>query len=498
MIVNGNRFYYTGGTKNSYLNFLSIRSVKQCVLTDNHAENAGFLYCGDEVYSPSDIIVPSLLIANNVIRNCFNKCMHLAPNGHLFVVNNLIFHDYEQSWDNNGVYEFAYQVNFYGGGIFVHLYNAWTSYTRNQTLNDPLNIVIANNVIIRRLLNAIMFLIGGDADLFAYRVFVNGNVIIDCDPERLLSPSQWAIYNTFDNKRKGVGVLMDATSTTLPAQKFEPIIMNNYFINTRYGVYHAMGKYGYYDGTKHSYQVIGNYYFRRGGAIASYLNPDTATDVYWFDNIGMDVTAGTNANVIRTQQQGFALPSSVPSSEGSYVFPRTKEYDCAGGFAGGYPFGYIPSKINIFYNLITPTGGIPSYAALNTSYNVGFRTIILNSNQDLRFQVIPRLFGSKTRNYRRMFLDVILYSVGSGSIVFDVVRINPYTGAEAVVVNGYTVNFPNYGIYTAKIQVEATQGGFWMYALRTVAINGSPQPTVHLAGLWLGIDEYYDYGADSV
>jgi hypothetical protein len=97
-----------------------------------------------------------------------------------------------------------------------------------------------------------------------------------------------------------------------------------------------------------------------------------------------------------------------------------------------------------------------------------------------------------------MFLDVILYSTASGSIVFNVVRINPYTGAEAVVVNGYTVNFPNYGIYTAKIQVEATQGGFWMYALRTVAINGSPQPTVHLAGLWLGIDEYYDYGADSV
>jgi len=497
IIVSGSRFYYTGGTKNSYLNFLSIRNVKQCVLTDNHVENAGFLYYGDDGYNPSDTIVPSLLIANNVIRNCFNKCMHLTPNGHLFLVNNLIYHDYEQSWDNNGVYEFVYQVNFYGGGIFVHLYNAWTSYTRNQTLDDPLNIVIANNVIIRRLLNAIMFLIGGDANLFAYRVFVYGNVIIDCDPERLLSPSQWTIYNTFDNKRKGVGVLMDAASTTLPAQKFEPIIMNNYFINTRYAVYHALGKYGYYDGTKCSYQVIGNYYFRRGGAIASYLNPDTATDVYWFDNIGMDVTAGTNANVIRTQQQGFALPSSVPTNEGSYVFPRTKQYDCAGGFAGGYPFGYIPSKIEIFPNLMLPDGSSPNYTPLGTWYNVSFRSIYLNVNQDLRFQVIPRLFGSKTRNYRRMFLDVVLYVVGTGSITFNVVRINPSTGGETTVVNNYQINTGS-GINTAKIPVEATYGGYWIYALRVTAINGSPQPVVYLTGLWLGVDEYYDYGTDSV
>jgi len=498
-IISNNRFYYTGGTKNSYLIFLTIQNPKQCVVTDNHVENAGLVFCGDDGFNPSNTVVPSVLIANNVIRNCFNRCMRLLPTGHTFVVNNLIYHDYEQSWDNDGVYEFGQlQANYYGAGIVVHLYDAWSSYTRNQTLDDPLNIVIANNVIMRRLLNGIMFLIGGTTNLFAYRVFVNGNVIIDCDPERLLSPSQWTIYNTFDNKRKGVGVLMDAASTTLPAQKFEPIIMNNYFINTRYGVYHALGKYGYYDGTKHSYQVIGNYYFRRGGAIASYLNPDTATDVYWFDNVGMDVTAGTNANVIRTQQQGFALPSSVPTNEGSYVFPRKKEYDCAGGFAGGYPFGYIPSKIDIFPSLMTASGGTPSYLGLNTSYYVGFKAISLINYQDLRFQVIPRLFGSKTRNYRRMFLDVVLYSVGSGSIVFDVVRINPYTGAETVVVDDYVINLTGSEISTAKIQVEATRGGFWLYALRVVAINGSPQPYVFLIGLWLGIDEYYDYGVDNV
>jgi len=95
-------------------------------------------------------------------------------------------------------------------------------------------------------------------------------------------------------------------------------------------------------------------------------------------------------------------------------------------------------------------------------------------------------------------LDVILYSAASGSIVFDVVRINPYTGEEAVVVDDYVINFTGYGIYTAKIQMEATRSGFWMYALRTVAINGSPPPYVFLIGLWLGIDEYYDYGVDNV
>jgi len=497
-IVSNNRFYYTGGTKNSHLIFLLVLNPKQCVITDNHAENAGLVYFADDSFNPSNSIVPSVLIANNVIKNCFNRVMRLIPSGHVFVLNNLIYHDYEQSWDNSGVYDFGdLQANYYGAGILVHLYDAWSSYTRNQTLDDPLNVVIANNVIMRRPLNGIMFLIGGTQNLFAYRVFVNNNIIIDCDPERLLSPSQWTIYNTFDNKRKGVGILMDAISATGVGQKFEPVIMNNYFINTRYAVYHALGKYGYYDGTKYSYQVVGNYYFRRGGTIASYLNPDTATDVYWFDNVGMDATAGANANVIRTQQQGFALPSSVPTNEGSYVFPRTKQYDCAGGFAGGYPFGYIPSKIEIFPNLMLPNGSSPNYTPLGTWYNVNFRSIYLNVTQDLRFQVIPRLFGSKTRNYRRMFLDVVLYVVGTGSITFNVVRINPSTGAETTVVNNYQINIGS-EINTAKIPVEATYGGYWIYALRVAAINGSPQPVVFLIGLWLGVDEYYDYGTDSV
>jgi len=499
-IVSGNRFYYTGGTKNNGVIFISIQNPKSCLLVNNYAENGCLCMVRDGLENASNSIVPSVLIANNVIRNSFNKCIWaVIGTGHVFITNNLIYNDYEQSWDNNGAYDWSYSLfNLYGAGIVVQVENALTSYTRNQTLEDPINIVVSNNVLIRRLACGIVLLIHVGTNVFAHRVIVEGNTVIDCDPERLLSASQWSIYSTFDNKRKGVGVLLDATSATAPAQKMEPFIINNRFINTRYGVYHALGKYGYYDGTKYIYQVVGNYHYRRGGAFASYLNPENATDVYWFDNVGMDVTAGANANVIRAQQRGFALPSSVPSGEGSYVFPRTKEYDCAGGFAGGYPFGYIPSKIDIFDNLTLSNGNVPTYTTITTPQGVSFRSIQLAVNQDLRFKTIPRLFGSKTRNYRRMFIDVVVYSTGAGSVTFNVVRINPNTGAETVVVDGSQITFTGAGIYNTKVNVEATQGGFWVYALRTISTGGTPPPTVSLLGLWLGVDEYYDYGTDSV
>jgi hypothetical protein len=498
--VSGNRFYYTGGTKNNGVVFVRIQSPRLCIFTNNYAEGGCLLLAVDGLENASNTIVPFLLVGNNVIRNCFNKCIWLSPSaGHVFVMNNLIFNDYEQSWNNNGVYDYSdSSFNFYGAGIVVQVVNALVSYTRNQTQDDPLNIVVSGNVIMRRLLNAIMLYVSGTTNLFTYRVVVTDNTIIDCDPERLLSASEWAIYNSLDNKRKGVGVLLDAQSTTAPAQKMEPIIMNNRFINTRYGVYQGRGKHGYYDGTKYVYHVVGNYYYRIDGNVASYLNPDSATDVYWFDNIGMDATAGANANVIRTQQQGFALPSSVPTNEGSYIFPRTKQYDCAGGFAGGYPFGYIPSKVDVFDNLTLPSGTVPTYAPITTPQGVSFKTIQLAINQDLRFKVIPRLFGSKTRNYRRMFIDVVVYSTGAGGVTFNVVRINPSTGAETTVVNGSQINFTGAGIYNSKVNVEATQSGFWIYAVRITNIGGTPPPTVSLLGLWIGVDEYYDYGTDSV
>ena len=499
-VVSGNRFYYTGGAKNNGVIFVRIQSPRLCLLTDNYAEGGCLAMIIDGIENASNAIVPLVFVANNVIRNCFNKCIWLtSSSGHVFITNNLIFHDYEQSWDNNGTYDYSDSTfNFYGAGITVQVNNASTPYTRNQNQNDPLNIVISSNVIMRRLLNAIMLYISGNANLFAHRVFVTDNTIIDCDPERLLSASEWATYNALDNKRKGVGVLLDAQSATAPAQKMEPVIMNNRFINTRYGVYQGRGKHGYYDGNKYTYHVVGNYYYRIGGAVASYLNPDNATDVYWFDNIGMDVTTTANANVIRTQHQGFALPSSVPSAEGSYIFPRTKEYDCAGGFAGGYPFGYIPSKVDVFDNLTLQNGNPPTYAPITTPQGVSFKTVQLATNQDLRFKVIPRLFGSKTRNYRRMFIDVVVYSTGAGSVTFNVVRINPSTGAETTVVNGSQISFNGAGIFNSKVNVEATQSGFWIYAVRITNIGGNPPPVVSLLGLWLGVDEYYDYGTDSV
>jgi len=130
--------------------------------------------------------------------------------------------------------------------------------------------------------------------------------------------------------------------------------------------------------------------------------------------------------------------------------------------------------------------------------SITVRAIQLTTNLQLWIKVLPRLFGSKTRNYRRLYLDIALYSNRAGSITFNVLRLNPYNGAQTAVVTNHQVTFSESGTYTTKIDVEATHGGFWIYSLHVDGISGSPVPTVHLTGLWVGIDEYYNYGSDTV
>jgi hypothetical protein len=130
--------------------------------------------------------------------------------------------------------------------------------------------------------------------------------------------------------------------------------------------------------------------------------------------------------------------------------------------------------------------------------SITVRAIQLTTNLQLWIKVLPRLFGSKTRNYRRLYLDIALYSNGAGSITFNVLRINPISGGQTSVVTNHQVTFSGSGTYTTKIDVEATYGGFWIYSLHVDGISGSPAPSVYLTGLWLGIDEYYNYGTDTV
>jgi hypothetical protein len=130
--------------------------------------------------------------------------------------------------------------------------------------------------------------------------------------------------------------------------------------------------------------------------------------------------------------------------------------------------------------------------------SITVRAIQLSTNLQLWVKVLPRLFGSKTRNYRRLYFDIALYSNGAGSITFNILRLDPVNGTQTTVVSNYQVNFSGSGTYTAKIDVEATYGGFWIYSLHVDNISGSPAPSVYLTGLWLGIDEYYDYGNDTV
>jgi hypothetical protein len=363
-LVYGNSVNYTGGTKSNGLFFVRMINPKLCIFAENTAENCGLYDLRDGSTAVSDTMVPFVLVANNTSRNCFNKVYWLRPTGHVYVVNNVIYHDMTVSWDNSGTYSWSESnLDLYGAGLVIQVDNLTGTYTRNKTQDDPLRIVVANNMFLRRLANGIMLHIAGGSSSFAHRVIIEGNVFVDCDPEKLLSSGEWSTYNTYDNKRKGVGILLNAL-TTGASQKMEPVIIGNRFINTRYGVYHALGKFGYYTGTKYVYPVIDNVYYRVYGVMSSLINPDSATDVYWFDNAGMDFTAGTYATVYKTQQQGYSLPSSVPTDEGSYIFPRTKQYDCAGGFAGGYPFGYIPSKISIFEDITLPNGTKPTYTTV--------------------------------------------------------------------------------------------------------------------------------------
>jgi hypothetical protein len=367
-LVYGNSVNYTGGTKSNGLFFVRMINPKLCIFAENTAENCSLFDLRDGTMGVSDTMVPFVLVANNTSRNCFNKVYWLRPTGHLFAVNNVTYHDMTTSWDNGGTYSWSESsLDLYGAGMLIQVDNPSGTYNRNKTQDDPLRIVVANNMFLRRLANGIMLHIAGGSTSFTHRVIMEGNVFVDCDPEKLLSSGEWSTYNTYDNKRKGVGILLNAL-TSGASQKMEPIIIGNRFINTRYGVYHALGKYGYYNGSKYIYPVIGNVYYRVYGALSSYMNPDSATDIYWFDNTGMDFTAGTYATVYRTQQQGYSLPSSVPTGEGSYIFPRTIQYDCAGGFAGGYPFGYIPSKISVFEDLTLSNGSKPTYTTV-TIYN---------------------------------------------------------------------------------------------------------------------------------
>jgi len=500
-LVYGNSVNYTGGTKNNPLFFVRMINPQLCIFAENSAENCSLFDLRDGTTGASDTIVPFVLIANNTSRNCFNKVYWLRPTGHLFVVNNVTYHDMTTSWDNSGSYSWSEgNMDLYGAGLLLHVDTPSGTYTRNKTQDDPLRIVIANNLFLRRLANAIMMHIAGNTSSFAYRVIVEGNVILDCDPERLLSSSQWSTYNTYDNKRKGVGILLNAT-TTGASEKLEPIIIGNRFINTRYGVYHALGKYGYYNNNKYVFPVIGNLYYRVYGTVSSYINPDSTTDVYWFDNTGMDFTTGTYATVYKTQQQDYSLPSSVPTSEGSYIFPRKKEFDCAGGFAGGYPFGYIPSKTSVFEDITLPNGNKPTYTTVTIATSTTVRAIQLSANMQFWIKVLSRLFSNKTRNYRRLYLDIALYSTSTGSITFNVLRIDPNSGTQTNVVTNYQEVLSGSGINTIKIDVEATRSGFWIYSLQVTnigAVGSAPPPTVYLIGLWLGIDEYYNYGSDTV
>jgi len=109
------------------------------------------------------------------------------------------------------------------------------------------------------------------------------------------------------------------------------------------------------------------------------------------------------------------------------------------------------------------------------------------------------MFLGKTINYRRVYLDVVLYTTGAGSITFNVLRIGVYSGTQTAVVTGHQVLFSEDGVNTTRIELEPTRNGFWIYSLHVEEIVGTPAPpSVYLIGLWLGIDEYYNYGSDTV
>mgnify|MGYP001097154177 CR=1 FL=1 len=367
-IVYGNSVNYTGGTKSNPLFFVRMTNPKFCFFTQNLSDGCSLLDIRDGTYAVSDTTIPVVVVADNTVRNCFNKAFWLRPTGHIFVLNNLVYNDLTTSWDNGGSYSWSDSIaDYYGAGILINVSFALSStYNRNKTQDAPLYVVVKGNNIVRRLANGIMIFNNGNSSSFCYRVVVEDNVIQDCDPERLLSSGEWSTYNTYHNKRKGVGILLDST-TSPPSAKVDVVIKNNTFINTRYGVYQYYGNYGYYEGTKYHIRILGNTYYRYYGNVASYFQPSAQTQYAILDNDNLSVSGNSNAIFRIAMTKLWDIPSSPPTVEGSYFFGRSAQYDGVGGFAGGYAFGYIPSKIDLMGHFFLSDGNLPTYTAINIS-----------------------------------------------------------------------------------------------------------------------------------
>jgi len=128
--------------------------------------------------------------------------------------------------------------------------------------------------------------------------------------------------------------------------------------------------------------------------------------------------------------------------------------------------------------------------------NVAVRGIQLSANMQLRFQVLPRMFGSpeKSRNYRRVFLDLVFFADATGSVVLNILRVNPFSGSQQTVKSNHSVSFSSAEVKTTRIELESTYGGYWIYSIHVDSLTAGVD--FFLVGAWLCIDEHYDYGSD--